>query len=256
MRLQSASNGNVACQECGHGWEAASACRQHRCTQVRGIDMFWSWLFFFRTLTATPSRTFFDNAGWKRWTFKLVIQQSSSLSTHSATGTTMRKFYFQRFWVQPIWSLPRRCPARDSRSEGGALQIAPGAFLGNCFFLKFRHTNINPWQDLLDGRAFRIQRALHCAMLKTVLPKDQWPTYEEDREKGRCDILKLLTLFPFCILQVPDSLPQWSQGREGRKGSLGKLRSQKLPTMVSNFTDFIFAGLFWRRKKSSCGNYS
>merc|ERR1711934_804878 len=38
-------------------------------------------------------------------------------------------------------------------------------------------------QDLLDGRAFRIQRALHCAMLKTVLPKDQWPTYEEDREK-------------------------------------------------------------------------
>merc|ERR1712037_903923 len=40
-------------------------------------------------------------------------------------------------------------------------------------------------QDLLDGRAFRIQRALHCAMLKTVLPKDQWPTYEEDREKGR-----------------------------------------------------------------------
>ena len=133
MRLQSASNGNVACQECGHGWEAASACRQHRCTQVRGIDMFWSWLFFFRTLTATPSRTFFDNAGWKRWTFKLVMQQSSSLSTHSATGTTMRKFYFQRFWVQPIWSLPRRCPARDSRSEGGALQIASGAFLGNGF---------------------------------------------------------------------------------------------------------------------------
>merc|ERR1712083_237777 len=33
--------------------------------------------------------------------------------------------------------------------------------------------------------AFRIQRALHCSMLKTVLPKDQWPTYEEDREKGR-----------------------------------------------------------------------
>ena len=137
MRLQSASNGNVACQECGHGWEAVSACRQHRCTKVRGIDMFWSLLFFFRTLAATPSRTFFDNAGWKRWTFKLVIQQSTLLSTHSTTGTTIRKFYFQRFWVQPIWSLPRRCPARDSRSERSALQIAPGAFLGNCFFLKF-----------------------------------------------------------------------------------------------------------------------
>merc|ERR1711909_170574 len=38
---------------------------------------------------------------------------------------------------------------------------------------------------LLDERAFRIQRALHCSTLKTVLPKDQWPTYEEDREKGR-----------------------------------------------------------------------
>ena len=47
-------------------------------------------------------------------------------------------------------------------------------------------------QDLLDGRAFRIQRALQCSMLKTVLPKDQWPTYEEDRERGRCiDVFKL-----------------------------------------------------------------
>ena len=25
-----------------------------------------------RTLTVTPNRTFFDNAGWKRWAFKLV----------------------------------------------------------------------------------------------------------------------------------------------------------------------------------------
>merc|ERR1711955_69450 len=40
-------------------------------------------------------------------------------------------------------------------------------------------------QNILDERSFRIQRALHCSMLKTVLPKDQWPTYEEDREKGR-----------------------------------------------------------------------
>jgi hypothetical protein len=46
-------------------------------------------------------------------------------------------------------------------------------------------------QELLDERAFRIQRALQCSMLKTVLPKDQWPTYEEDREKGRWSSLSL-----------------------------------------------------------------
>jgi len=38
---------------------------------------------------------------------------------------------------------------------------------------------------LLDERAFRIQRATQCSVQKTVLPMDQWPTYEEDREKGR-----------------------------------------------------------------------
>merc|ERR1712110_1224490 len=38
---------------------------------------------------------------------------------------------------------------------------------------------------LLDERAFRLQRAMQCSVQKTVLPKDQWPTYEEDREKGR-----------------------------------------------------------------------
>ena len=26
---------------------------------------------------------------------------------------------------------------------------------------------------------------MQCSVQKTVLPKDQWPTYEEDREKGR-----------------------------------------------------------------------
>ena len=41
------------------------------------------------------------------------------------------------------------------------------------------------FQHLLDERAFRIQRAVQCSVQKTVLPKDQWPTYEEDREKGR-----------------------------------------------------------------------
>jgi len=40
-------------------------------------------------------------------------------------------------------------------------------------------------QHLLDERAFRIQRAVQCSMMKTVLPKDQWPTYEEDRANGR-----------------------------------------------------------------------
>jgi len=39
--------------------------------------------------------------------------------------------------------------------------------------------------NLLDERVFRIQRAFQCSVLKTVLPKDQWPTFEEDREKGR-----------------------------------------------------------------------
>merc|ERR1712083_133160 len=92
-----------------------------------------------RTLTATPSRTFFDNAGWKRWTF-------------NASG-------FNQFG-----------PYHDD-----ALQETP----------EVKEALSRLPQDLLDGRAFRIQRALHCAMLKTVLPKDQWPTYEEDREKGR-----------------------------------------------------------------------
>ena len=41
------------------------------------------------------------------------------------------------------------------------------------------------FQHLLDERAFRLQRAMQCSVQKTVLPKDQWPTYEEDREKGR-----------------------------------------------------------------------
>ena len=38
------------------------------------------------------------------------------------------------------------------------------------------------WQD---ERAFRIQRATQLSLMKTVLPKDQWPTFEEDVEKGR-----------------------------------------------------------------------
>jgi ubiquinol-cytochrome c reductase subunit 7 len=38
---------------------------------------------------------------------------------------------------------------------------------------------------LQDERAFRIQRAVQCSVMKTVLPKDQWPTWDEDMEKGR-----------------------------------------------------------------------
>ena len=36
-----------------------------------------------------------------------------------------------------------------------------------------------------DERSFRIQRATQLSLMKTVLPKDQWPTFEEDVEKGR-----------------------------------------------------------------------
>merc|ERR1711868_100728 len=38
---------------------------------------------------------------------------------------------------------------------------------------------------LQDERSFRIQRATQLSLMKTVLPKDQWPTFEEDVEKGR-----------------------------------------------------------------------
>jgi ubiquinol-cytochrome c reductase subunit 7 len=40
-------------------------------------------------------------------------------------------------------------------------------------------------QNILDERSFRIQRAMQCSVMKTVLPKDQWPSFEEDREHGR-----------------------------------------------------------------------
>jgi ubiquinol-cytochrome c reductase subunit 7 len=37
-------------------------------------------------------------------------------------------------------------------------------------------------QNLQDDRNFRITRALHLSMTKTILPKDQWTKYEE----GKC----------------------------------------------------------------------
>lgn len=33
---------------------------------------------------------------------------------------------------------------------------------------------------LYDERTFRITRALHLSMTKTILPKEQWTKYEED----------------------------------------------------------------------------
>lgn len=35
-------------------------------------------------------------------------------------------------------------------------------------------------QNLYDERNYRIIRALHLSMTKTILPKDQWTKYEED----------------------------------------------------------------------------
>lgn len=34
--------------------------------------------------------------------------------------------------------------------------------------------------DVYDQRAFRMTRALHLSMTKTILPKEQWTKYEED----------------------------------------------------------------------------
>lgn len=36
--------------------------------------------------------------------------------------------------------------------------------------------------DLYDERMFRITRALHLSMTKTILPKEQWTKYEEDHK--------------------------------------------------------------------------
>lgn len=35
-------------------------------------------------------------------------------------------------------------------------------------------------QHLSDERTYRIIRAMHLSMTKTILPKDQWTKYEED----------------------------------------------------------------------------
>jgi ubiquinol-cytochrome c reductase subunit 7 len=39
--------------------------------------------------------------------------------------------------------------------------------------------------DLQDARTYRFCRATQLSMLKNVLPKEQRPTFEEDREHGR-----------------------------------------------------------------------
>ncbi|ROT79376.1 putative cytochrome b-c1 complex subunit 7 [Penaeus vannamei] len=40
-------------------------------------------------------------------------------------------------------------------------------------------------QNLKDDRHYRMHRAIHLSMTKTVLPKDEWFSYEEDHTKGR-----------------------------------------------------------------------
>ena len=47
-----------------------------------------------------------------------------------------------------------------------------------CFHLLVVKKNSFSFQD---ERAFRIQRALHYSMLKTILPKEDWVNYEEDQ---------------------------------------------------------------------------
>ncbi len=49
-----------------------------------------------------------------------------------------------------------------------------------------------------DERAFRLQRAMQANTQRTVLPKDQWPTWEEDQLKGRYELLFILSLSPRC----------------------------------------------------------
>jgi hypothetical protein len=43
--------------------------------------------------------------------------------------------------------------------------------------VQYIHTNIHTY--------IHMYWCVQCNMMKTVLPKDQWPTYEEDRQKGR-----------------------------------------------------------------------
>ncbi|XP_064097644.1 cytochrome b-c1 complex subunit 7-like [Macrobrachium nipponense] len=40
-------------------------------------------------------------------------------------------------------------------------------------------------QGLKDDRNYRMNRALHLSATKSILPKDQWISFDEDRQKGR-----------------------------------------------------------------------
>ena len=44
---------------------------------------------------------------------------------------------------------------------------------------------MNSLLSFQDQRQFRIQRAVQLSLQKIVLPKDQWVSFEEDKEKGR-----------------------------------------------------------------------
>ena len=62
------------------------------------------------------------------------------------------------------------------------MQVIFNLIQGVTVNVHFVHLFFFFWQD---ERAFRIQRATQLSLMKTVLPKDQWPTFEEDVEKGR-----------------------------------------------------------------------
>ncbi|XP_069960835.1 cytochrome b-c1 complex subunit 7 isoform X2 [Cherax quadricarinatus] len=40
-------------------------------------------------------------------------------------------------------------------------------------------------QSVIDERHYRMQLAFQLSVTKSILPKEQWISYEEDREKGR-----------------------------------------------------------------------
>ncbi|XP_071534865.1 cytochrome b-c1 complex subunit 7-like [Panulirus ornatus] len=61
-------------------------------------------------------------------------------------------------------------------------------------------------QAVLDERNFRMQRALQLSMTKTILPKDQWISYEEDREKGR-----YLQLYLEEVIKERKEREQWNK---------------------------------------------
>merc|ERR1712083_487589 len=48
----------------------------------------------------------------------------------------------------------------------------------------FNLQGFNQYGLLHDERQFRLQRAAQCTIVKGVLPKEQWSTWEQHKEKG------------------------------------------------------------------------